>query len=102
MLRVPARTTDIKIEDEVTANITNHAGTKDEADLPKNRIKDHQNKDVYFDDKDKAIKFCDDAKKLNPLDDGSSVTDTPPRQPNKRPAGGSSYQCILFCLISLQ
>jgi hypothetical protein len=50
----------------VEAHITNHAGAKDETDLPKNGMKEYKNKDVYFDyfiNKDEAIRFCDEAKK---------------------------------------
>lgn len=50
----------------VTAHITNHAGAKDETDLPKNYMQERAHKDIYFDyftDKAEAVQFCDDALK---------------------------------------
>lgn len=48
----------------VSAWITNHVSV--DGTMPENRYEEHANKDVYLDyfkDKDKAIKFCDDAKR---------------------------------------
>ena len=49
---------------KVYAWIANHISV-DET-IPENRFEEHADKDVYFDyfrDRDKAIKFCDEAKR---------------------------------------